>query len=196
MSRGRPRDPEADRAILDAAGEIFLERGVEGTSIEQVAKRAGVGKLTVYRRWPSKEDLIAQAVETLVTEEIPWPSPEQIASRSPYELVEQGLDATARAAASPRLRALVARVFGSSVSHPALMEIYWRGYILPRRELTRALLARAQEEGSVAPDADLDALTDMLAGATTYRMLRPDPPDADAMRAYLRSLYVQVGLLR
>ncbi|MFC7110976.1 helix-turn-helix domain-containing protein [Nonomuraea rubra] len=72
--RGRPRDPETDAAILRAALELFIERGVEGTSMEQIAKRAGVGKLTVYRRWSTKEDLIAQAVEQTVSADL-VPSP-------------------------------------------------------------------------------------------------------------------------
>ena len=59
-SRGRPRDPATDDAILRAGLALFIERGIEGASIEQIAKRAGVGKLTIYRRWPVKEDLIAR----------------------------------------------------------------------------------------------------------------------------------------
>ena len=64
--RGRPRDPDIDTAILRAAFELFVERGIDGASIEQIAKRAGVGKLTVYRRWSSKEELLAQAIESLI----------------------------------------------------------------------------------------------------------------------------------
>jgi AcrR family transcriptional regulator len=62
---GRPRDPEADRAILDAALQCFIDDGYEGMSIESVAARAGVGKTTIYRRWPSKRELIVAAIETL-----------------------------------------------------------------------------------------------------------------------------------
>ena len=60
--RGRPRDPAVDTAILRAAFDLFIERGIDGASIEQIARRADVGKLTVYRRWSSKEDLVAQAI--------------------------------------------------------------------------------------------------------------------------------------
>src|ERR1700689_5196433 len=52
--RGRPRSPEADRAILTAAVELLADRGLAAMSIEEVAARAGVGKATIYRRWPSK----------------------------------------------------------------------------------------------------------------------------------------------
>jgi AcrR family transcriptional regulator len=192
--RGRPRDPDTDRAILHAAFELFLERGVDGASMEQIARRAGVGKLTIYRRWSSKEELLTQAIEAAVGER-DWPSDEEIGTGSPAEILERVLPASAQVAASPQFRALVSRVYGSAVSHPALMETYWRHYILPRREATKALLRRAQQDGTLAADTDLDVLIDMLAGAATYRVLQPNPPDAAEMRRYLEALHRQAGLL-
>lgn len=192
--RGRPRDPGTDRAILHAAFEMFLERGVDGTSMEQIARRAGVGKLTVYRRWSSKEELLAHAIEAVI-EEQEWPSNEDIETGSPAEILARVLPTSAEVAASPQFRALVSRIYGSAVSHPALMETYWRHYILPRRDATRALLRRAQDEGTIAAGTDLDVLIDMLAGAAVYRVLQPDPPDAAEMRRYLEVLHRQAGLL-
>jgi AcrR family transcriptional regulator len=193
--RGRPRDPEADSAILRAGLELFMERGIDGASIEQIARQAGVGKLTIYRRWPTKEELIAQAIETLVAKDVEWPTDEEIERGSPYRLVEAALPDAAETAAAPEFRALAARILGSSVSHPSLMATYWQHYVLPRRKLTTRLLQRAQQDGTVAADADLDVLIDMMAGAVVYRVLQPDPPDAEEMRVYLRAVYRQVGLL-
>ena len=194
-SRGRPRDPAADTAILRAGLQLFLERGFEGASIEQIAKRAGVGKLTVYRRWATKEELIAAAIEKLVANKVEWPSDEVIEQVSPFQLVEATLANAAQTAAAPEFRALVGRILGSAVSHPSLMATYWTHYVLPRRALARLLLERAREQGTVDTDADLDALTDMMAGAVMYRVLQPDPPDVSEMRRYLTALYRQVGLL-
>ncbi|MEU8363777.1 TetR/AcrR family transcriptional regulator [Nonomuraea sp. NPDC048882] len=191
--RGRPRDPGTDTAILAAALELFVERGVEGTSMEQVAKRAGVGKLTLYRRWSSKEELLAQAIEQEVSAEVS-PSAADVQALAPRDIVERLLPAAAETAASPGFRALVARILGSAVSHPELMEIYWKHYVLPRRELAAALLRRAQQDGLVAADADLDVVIDMMAGAVTYRVLQPDPPDAAGMLRYLKAVYRQAGL--
>ncbi len=193
--RGRPRDVGADRAILQAALDVFIERGVEGSSIEQIAKRAGVGKPTIYRRWSSKEDLIAAAMETLIADEAGWASPEQIDVESPYELVEAAIESAAAATTTPHYRALLARVFGSAVSHPELMAVYWDRYILPRRRLAARLLERARELGTVADDADFDVAIDMMVGAITYRVLQPNPPDTDEMRRHLRAVYHQIGLL-
>jgi AcrR family transcriptional regulator len=193
--RGRPRDPETDASILRAALELFIERGVEGTSMEQIAKRAGVGKLTVYRRWSTKEDLIAQAVEQTVSADL-VPSPGDIKELDPQQLVEGVIEAAAEMTASPAFRALVARMMGSAVSHPELMAVYWKHHVLPRRELAAALLRRAQQEGTVAADADLDVLIDMMAGAVTWRVLQPNPPDATGMLDFLKAVYRQVGLYR
>ncbi|MBX9919683.1 MAG: TetR/AcrR family transcriptional regulator [Mycolicibacterium frederiksbergense] len=195
VGRGRPRDAATDLAILRAALALFIDRGVEGTSMEQIAKRAGVGKPTIYRRWSSKEEVIAAAMETLVAEEVGWAASEVIETQSPYALVEAAIDGAAAMAATAEYRALVARVFGSAVSHPELMARYWERYILPRRQLAARLLERARQEGTVAADTDVDVTIDMMVGAITYRVLQPNPPDAPEMRRYLRQIYRQVGLL-
>lgn len=190
--RGRPRDPDADAAILQAALELFVEGGVEGTSMQGIAQRAGVGKLTVYRRWSSKEELLARAIES-ARGDIPEP-PADDATPVP-DLIERAIPAAAETLAAPEFRATVARILGSSVSHPALMEASWERYILPRRRAARALLDRAIEDGILAPDTDVDILTDMMVGAVLYRVLQPEPLDVPGARRYLEIVYRQAGLL-
>ncbi|SEH89825.1 DNA-binding transcriptional regulator, AcrR family [Mycolicibacterium rutilum] len=193
MTRGRPRDPATDAAILTAALDLFIEHGIAGMSMEQVAKRAGVGKPTVYRRWSTKERLVADAVESHVSADIRWPT-----SDEPDDIrdhIRRNIAAAATTATDPKFRGLVAQIYGSAVSHPALMQTYWNHHIAPRRAAVLAMLRRAQDDGVVAADADLEVLVDMLAGAVTYRVLQPDPPTPRQMRRYLESAYRQVGLL-
>lgn len=64
---GRPRDPEVDRRILRAAAEVFGEDGWGRFSVDAVARRAGVGKASIYLRWPNKKELLAGALEARVT---------------------------------------------------------------------------------------------------------------------------------
>jgi AcrR family transcriptional regulator len=64
---GRPRDPGVDRRIADAAIDVFGELGWEGFTVEGVAKRAGVGKASIYLRWPTKAALLVDAVQSRVT---------------------------------------------------------------------------------------------------------------------------------
>ncbi|WP_458319949.1 TetR/AcrR family transcriptional regulator [Mycolicibacterium brisbanense] len=194
-ARGRPRDPAVDTAILAAALDLFIQQGISAMSMEQIAKRAGVGKPTLYRRWSTKEALVADAIETLVTADVTWPTRDEIAATPTHQLVKRNIAAAARTAADPRFRALVAQIYGSAVTHPLLMQTYWTHYIQPRRELAVAMLRRAQVDGRIAPDADLDVLVDMLAGGVTYRVLQPDPPTAGQMKHYLEAAYRQVGLL-
>jgi AcrR family transcriptional regulator len=192
--RGRPRDPGADAAILRAALEVFAEGGVEGASIEQIAKRAGVARLTVYRRWSSKEALIAQAIET-AREGVPDPSSLQDDDAPLAQLIERMVEESVEPLADPRLRALTARLVGSGASHPSLLETYWEHHVVPRRRRSRAVLERAKREGMLAEDADVEVVIDAMVGAIMYRLLvRPGRPNAGEIRRYVRAVIRQAGL--
>src|SRR5258708_11372027 len=109
---GRPRSEQADRAIIDAALTLFAESGPDGLCIEQVAARAGVGKATIYRRWPGKEDLLLDALAALKT---PLPPPR---SRSVPEALVPLLDAMCRDTADPRRARPVALLQGQGAPDP------------------------------------------------------------------------------
>src|SRR5690242_3799392 len=70
---GRPREARADRAILTAALELMAEHGVQALRVDDVARHAGVGKATIYRRYSSKDQLVTEAVGSLVDDEIEIP---------------------------------------------------------------------------------------------------------------------------
>ncbi|MGW0433695.1 TetR/AcrR family transcriptional regulator [Micromonospora sp. NPDC003197] len=185
-SRGRPRDPHADELIMKTALELFMERGVEGANFEQIAKRAGVAKVTIYRRWSSKEELLTQAIEqarTLVPEAEIWASADTSARQPDQRL----MDSWTGTFADPGFRAVLAQLIGSSVSHPALLATYREQYIQPRRELILTALEQAKKEGKLAEDADIAAVVDMVVGAAMYRMLIDPTAAADpaATRRYL-----------
>ncbi|MFI6291284.1 TetR/AcrR family transcriptional regulator [Nonomuraea sp. NPDC050790] len=186
-TRGRPRDPEADEAIMKAALELFVERGLEGASIEQIAKRAGVAKVTVYRRWSSKEDLLTQAIEharALVPEDDLWAEARPDAGRL--------LDSWVHTLGDARFRAVLAQLIGSSVTQPALLATYREQFIEPRRRLILAALKRARDGDD--GDDDLNTVIDMVVGAAMYRMLI-GPDDPEAGRDYLTGLLRQAERL-
>ncbi|MFI6742387.1 TetR/AcrR family transcriptional regulator [Nonomuraea sp. NPDC050451] len=195
-TRGRPRDPEADDAIMKAALELFVERGLEGANVEQIAKRAGVAKVTVYRRWSSKEELLIQAIErarTLVPEADIWATTD--AAAQPVD--ERLMDSWVHTLGDTRFRAILAQLIGSSVTQPSLLATYREQYIQPRRRLIHTALERARRDGLLADDADLDTVIDMVVGAAMYRMLiDPDAPaDPDATRQYLEAVLHQADRL-
>jgi AcrR family transcriptional regulator len=72
-TRGRPRDPGVEDAALGAARSLLIESGFAGCTIAAVAERAGVGKGTIYLRWPDKETLVAEAIRDAVTVDVPRP---------------------------------------------------------------------------------------------------------------------------
>jgi AcrR family transcriptional regulator len=191
---GRPRDPEADAAILRAALEVLVEQGVAGAGIERIAKRANVAKVTVYRRWSSKEDLLADAIEA-AREEIPAADETDEPAGDLPAIIDQLLPQWSEALTQPRLRMLTARLLGAGPDHPRLLEAYREHHLKPRRDRALATLRHARDAGVLSPDADLDMLIDMMNGAVMqYLLLGEDASEPAAARAYLERLFRQIGL--
>jgi MFS family permease len=155
---GRPRSPEADRAILDAAIDLFIDEGYEGMSIEGVAARAGVGKTTIYRRWASKEELIVAAIDELIFEVEPLDTGSL--RRDLVDVITQLQVVMSSSRAG--------QVFPRMVPHVAagtqLGRVYLQRVIAPRFELLRSVLARAAERGEVPADLDPELVRGLLVG--------------------------------
>jgi AcrR family transcriptional regulator len=170
---GRPRSEQADRAIIEAALDLFAESGVEGTCIEAVAARAGVGKSTIYRRWPGKEDLLVDALATLKT---PLPEP---AARSVREDLVALLRVMCNDMSDPRRVRAAALLHGEGAKYPRLMARFTEAVVEPRREVFRKVLRRGIEAGEISTDADIDTALLMMIGAVQARVrghLEPMPP--------------------
>jgi AcrR family transcriptional regulator len=159
---GRPRDPEADRAIIAATLEILSEQGYEGIRVADVAERAGVAKATMYRRWASKTDLVVAALQAS-----PPLRPVDTGSlRSDLvQLLSQFLAGTESAPVTGLLAALAAE----RQRDPRLAHVL-DPFVAERvRPLTQAF-QRAMARGEVAPDADLGMATAMLGGTLVIRL--------------------------
>jgi AcrR family transcriptional regulator len=167
---GRPRSPVVDEAILRAALELFIEHGVAGASIEKIAKRAGVGKTSIYRRWSSRETLLAQAIE--VFRNATGYTTDLLDRTPPRDFVKLLIDAC-EIIARPEIRKLMARLIGSVPDAPMLIEVYRDTYYLPRRLAFVRALERVRAAGLLAKDMDLETLADMLSGAVMYHLLMP-----------------------
>ena len=167
---GRPRSPVVEQAILRAALELFIEHGVAGASIEKIAKRAGVGKTSIYRRWSSRETLLAQAIEAF--RNATGYTTELLDRTPPRDIVKLLIDAC-EIIARPEIRKLMARLIGSVPDSPMLIEVYRDTYYLPRRLAFVRALERVQAAGLLAKDMDLETLADMLSGALMYHLLMP-----------------------
>jgi len=195
---GRPRSRAAEEAILKAALALFLDHGVEGASIERIARHAGVGKTTIYRRWSSKEELLAQAIGRVredAERDIGVTDFRDFAGMPLGPTLRLMMEAGAELMASPDNHKLLARLIGSVQSHPRLLAIYWETYLRPRREAFGVILDQAKARGELPASADTAMLQDMMGGAMLHRLLiDPAPPTAEDLRAYLARLLQQLGL--
>lgn len=190
--RGRPRDPSTDDRIVAAAAELLLERGFDKTTVDEVATRAGVGKATVYRRWPSKDDLAVSAMERLFNAEFPEPDTGSI---------QTDLAASYRALLffvhSPEGAAFLRMSIAESVRDDRVAALY-RESTLKRQLVHRATFERAIARGEVRSDVDLDSAVQWLGGVVTMCTVigtpMPGLDDVDALVAFtLRGVLVDPG---
>jgi AcrR family transcriptional regulator len=158
---GRPRSERADQAILEAALDLFTESGVAGVCMEAVAARAGVGKATVYRRWPRKEDLLIDALSSLKS-----PLPEPAGESVRTDLVAM-LTVMCQDSADPTRMRRYSLLLGEGKMYPKAMERYKETVVEPRRDLIRAVLRRGITTGELRPDLDVEVAMFMLVGAIT-----------------------------
>jgi AcrR family transcriptional regulator len=191
-STGRPRNPVVDQAILRAALELFIEHGVAGASIERIAKRAGVAKTSVYRRWSSREALLAQAIEA-ARNAIGY-TVDLVDRTAPQDFVKLLVEAC-EVVGKPEIRTLMTRLIGSIPDYPKLIEVYRETYFLPRRQAFDRALERVQAAGLLAKDIDLEVLAEMIIGAVMYRLLMSSPGDnpLGELRDHMISLLRQAG---
>lgn len=181
-----------DQAILCAALELFIEHGVAGASIERIAKRAGVAKTSVYRRWSSREALLAQAIEA--ARNATGYTVDLVDRTLPHDFVKLLVEAC-EVVGRPEIRKLMTRLIGSIPDYPKLIEVYRETYYLPRRQAFGRALERVRAAGLLAKDIDLEALADMIIGAVMYRLIMPSPGDNQAreLRDHMISLLRQAG---
>jgi AcrR family transcriptional regulator len=163
--RGRPRSERAHRAILDAALTLLDEGGYGPLTIEAVAARAGVGKTTIYRRWPSKLELVIEAVS-----EIRPPLPPEDTGSVQGDFLAFQRNQINRVAAGPLPRVgplLMAESVGDAELHGAIR----RELIAPLRTAIGEVLRRGVDRGELRPDLDVELATDIVHGTVVYRTL-------------------------
>jgi AcrR family transcriptional regulator len=170
---GRPRSEQAERAIIDAALDLFAESGPDGVCMEQVAARAGVGKATIYRRWSGKEDLLLDALASLKT---PLPEPK---GRSVREDLVAVLGAMCDEAADPRRARQFALLQGEGAKYPRLMARFVETVVEPRREVVRSILRRGVATGELREDTDVQVALFLLRGASLSASLYGQEPIED-----------------
>jgi AcrR family transcriptional regulator len=174
-SRGRPRSEKAHKAILAAAAELLLARGLSAVSMDAVAERAGVSKATIYRWWPTKETL---ALDALYTE---W------ATVQPYPRDTGSLRGDLLALLRPWARLVRSRPYARIITalltevhtDPAFAAEYHKRVVEPRRDQARTILRRAIERGELPAGTNVEVAVDLIYGPLWHRLLHGHAPLTD-----------------
>ncbi|MET7610948.1 TetR/AcrR family transcriptional regulator [Streptomyces seoulensis] len=169
-ARGRPRSEAVERAIIEGVMKL-LEDGVPlaDLSIERVARTAGVGKATIYRRWSGKEELFVDVMRAAEP-----PDPDLPGTSMRDDLVVM-LETLRRRGLVSRSSAIMHNVYVQAKCSPRIWAAYEANVIAPRRALTLDVLRRGQRDGELRDDIDVELANDMFVGAMLVRtVLRPD----------------------
>lgn len=161
-SAGRPRSEEAHQAILEATLALLAEVGFSALTVEGVASRAGVGKATIYRRWPSKLPLVVEAFGQL-------PALEDVDTGSLAGDLKAMLRSYLALFHKTPLATVLPSLAGERAHNPELSQLFDPVMKGRRRPLRRAL-ERAVERGELARDLDLDLAADLVVGPIAVRL--------------------------
>jgi AcrR family transcriptional regulator len=157
---GRPRSEAAEKAILEAVIDLFIEGVPYGVlSVEQIAARAGVGKATLYRRWPNKEALVIDAVARL---QEPCPVPDLADGRTIRQYLLEAMAWTQDGMISGRSGQAWNAVMSEGFRHPELTRRYMETVVEPRRDVMRAILRHAIAAGELRADLDIEVALRMI----------------------------------
>ena len=162
---GRPRSEHSRQAILASTLRMLQESGFADLSIEAIAADAGVGKATIYRWWPTKATLVAEAFSNSADQELRFPD-----TGSVRVDMSQQMHQLARVFRSKRGR-IVAALVGGGQTDAELLEAFRERFLRPRRQEAYATLRRGIERGEIVEDVDLDLILDALYGPMYMRFL-------------------------
>jgi AcrR family transcriptional regulator len=165
--RGRPpiEAAESHARILDAVYKLLQERSVRDLTMEAVAKRAGVGKPTLYKWWPTKAALVFAMFKERIAIALPSPS---------AGTAEEAIREVARALIGPlngQLGKVLSELIAEGQSEPAILQDLFDKHIRGHEEANTADIERGKKSGELASDVDPQLIIDAVFGAIFYRLL-------------------------
>jgi AcrR family transcriptional regulator len=164
------RSESSRRAVLDAALSLCREKGYANVTVEAIAARAGAGKQTIYRWWPSKGAVLLDALEGIAAR-IPTVDTGDVLVDMRTRLA-QVVDLYADESFGPLLSALI----GEAQHNPSLHADFLDRYLKPRRAQAVQVLKVAQQDGQLPSDLNLDDISDVIFGAVYHRLLLRNGP--------------------
>lgn len=181
------RNENSRRAILEACISLIGEAGYENVSIEAIARRACVGKQTIYRWWPSKGAVILEAATQSLDPVVAFPDTGDIVADLRTQMTEI-LEVVTMTGFGPAYQGLIA----ACQSDPHLMQAVYDQIIAPSVTQFSARAALAQDRGEIRADADVATLRDVLYGFIEYRLLHGMPLEPGHIDAVLKIAFIGV----
>ncbi|BBD08556.1 TetR/AcrR family transcriptional regulator [Desulfovibrio ferrophilus] len=184
---GRPRSEKSREAILNAAHDLLHEQGGTGLTIEAIARRAEVGKPTIYRWWPTLADIVLEALLRQANSEITVSASEPLQEtlgqflRQSMKVIEDG--------AGLHLRFLMAQ----AQQDEGFRERFRTHFTAKRRAVLRAIFLRAVEQGDISARQDLDMLVDIVFGTMWYRLLTGHAPMDESFADELTEMTIRLS---
>jgi len=181
---GRPRSSEADRAILETTLRLLREQGYDAMSIEGVASAAGVGKTTIYRRYPSKREMVVAAVASLAESVKPPPGSDDVRADLLTFMTQMH-----RVLRSEQMFVVLGTLLVREREDPEMLDLFRKLVIRPRMDAVALLLHRGIEQGQVRADIPIDVVVQILAGAIFARHISGWPEDEKWLRSVLETVW-------
>lgn len=160
---GRPRSAEADEAILRAALELCAQDGFDGATVEAVAARAGVGKATVYRRYPNRVGLAVAAATHVCSRLV-----DDVDTGSVREDLRLIAHSVVRMIDVELTRVILAEIAATAARNAEVREAQQQ-FVATRRAVTARAIARGIARGELRPDTDRDVLGDFVIAGIFHR---------------------------
>lgn len=171
-ANGRPRSEKSMQAILDTTNKMLLMTSVRDISIESVAKKAGVGKTTIYRWWPNKVALVLDAISGPMAS---LPAP--VSGAKPKDLLEKQLERFARICRG-RGGKIIAEVYAESQGHTETQALFFEKFMLQHEEILASILDQGKASGDFRSTLNTALTVDMIYGAFFYQLMsNPNPLD-------------------
>ncbi|MER7722435.1 TetR/AcrR family transcriptional regulator [Streptomyces sp. NPDC096323] len=189
MTQARRSGSDLTEAIMRTTLELGQELGYAKLSIEGIAAQAGVGKHTVYRRWPSKGALLLDSLLSLNGSDLDYPDTGDVIADLRTQIYG-AVDLLARNPLGPLFQALV----GEAQRDPGVATALNERFIAPQADRTVARLRAAQDKGQLSPGFDLDLAMALLSGPLYFRLLIAQEPVTHAyVDRVLDALFTGMG---
>jgi AcrR family transcriptional regulator len=163
--RGRHRSSESEEAILKATLQLLKEKPLRDVTVDAIARKAGVGKMTIYKWWPSKAYVALDAFSKKMNRVIVMPDTgdrERDLAELLYSIMSFYMSPTGR---------IFSQFLAESQSDPEFAALFRERFLKPRREMAGAFLDRAMKEGAIDHTLNREIVLDLIFGPMVFRLM-------------------------